>query len=239
MVRRIVDKNLSVETVVWPGRAKDDLAPSRPILQLSSPPAVKELTAAPKGPHKTDSAGAEAAEFEKRIAELERLRQLEKAEAHHRGVEDGLRRGREEAAAEVKKSFEQMAHALEDLSKIKRKLRHDAEQELVKLSLAVARRILYRELSTDPGSIEGIVHAALQKLQQREASKVRVWPAAVPAVRAALERIGSRAGIEIVPDPGLATGAILFETSLGELDASIETQLQEIQRGFADRLASR
>jgi flagellar biosynthesis/type III secretory pathway protein FliH len=30
---------------------------------------------------------------------------------------------------------------------------------------------------------------------------------------------------------------MLFETSVGELDASIETQLQEIQRGFADRLA--
>jgi flagellar biosynthesis/type III secretory pathway protein FliH len=29
----------------------------------------------------------------------------------------------------------------------------------------------------------------------------------------------------------------LFETALGDLDASVETQLQEIQRGFADRIA--
>ncbi len=92
-----------------------------------------------------------------------------------------MRRGREEAAGEVKKSFEQVARALEELTETKRKLRQEAEQELVKLSLAVARRILYRELSTDPSSIEGIVHAALQKLQQREASKVRVWPAGGPS----------------------------------------------------------
>jgi flagellar assembly protein FliH len=182
---------------------------------------------------------AQTAEFERRIAELERLRQLEKTEAHHRGVEDGLRRGRDEASNELKKMHDQLAQAIEELAKTKRKLRQEAEQELVKLSLAVARRILYRELSTDPASIEGIVHAALQKLQQRETSRVRVWPAAVPAVRAALERIGSRSGIEIVADAGLMTGAILFETSVGELDASIETQLQEIQRGFADRLAVR
>ena len=236
MVRRITDKTLSVENVVWPGRQKDAPAGNRPLLQPSTPP--REL-AAPKPSQKTESSGADTAELEKRIAELERLRQLETAEAHHRGVEDGLRRGREEASAEVKKAFDQVAHTLEELAKTKRKLRMDAEQELVKLSLAVARRILYRELSTDPSSIEGVVHAALQKLQQREASKVRVWPAAVPAVRAALDRIGSRSGIEIVPDPGLPTGSILFETSLGELDASIETQLQEIQRGFADRLAIR
>jgi flagellar assembly protein FliH len=137
----------------------------------------------------------------------------------------------------VKKALAQVAHTLEDLAKVKRKLRQEAEQELVKLALAVARRILYRELSTDPSSIEGIVHAALQKLQQREVSRVRVNPAATAAVRAALDRNGSRSGMEIVADAGLATGAILFETSVGELDASIETQLQEIQRGFADRLA--
>jgi flagellar assembly protein FliH len=235
VVRRITDKTLNVETVIWPGRQKDGTAPGGPPRQLPTR-ATEPVSAKPAG-NKAEAGTADSAEFERRIAELERLRQLEKAEAHHKGVEDGLRRGREEAAGEMKKAFDQLAHALEELAKVKRNLRQEAERELVKLSLAVARRILYRELSTDPGSIEGIVHAALQKLQQREASKVRVWPAAVPAVRAALERIGSRTGIEIVGDPGLATGAILFETSLGDLDASIETQLQEIQRGFADRLA--
>ncbi len=237
MIRRITDKTLTVETVVWPGREKNLSTTGKPVAHIAAP-VLKELSPG-KPPPKAEASAPDSAEYERRLAELERLRQLEKVEAHHRGVEDGLRRGREEAAAEVKKSFDQVAHALEEISRIKRKLRLDAEQELVKLSLAVARRILYRELSTDPASIEGIVHAALQKLQQREASKVRVWPAAVPAVRTALERIGSRSGIEIVADPGLATGALLFETSLGDLDASIDTQLQEIQRGFADRLAIR
>lgn len=237
MVRRVTDKSLIVETVIWPGREKTALAPGRPMLQLPAPASNAVVPSKPAGNKAEATHAADTAEFERRIAELERLRQLEKAEAHHRGVEDGLRRGREEAAGEVKKSFEQVARALEELTETKRKLRQEAEQELVKLSLAVARRILYRELSTDPSSIEGIVHAALQKLQQREASKVRVWPAGVPAVRAALERIGSRSGMEIAPDPGLAAGAIFFETAMGDLDASIETQLQEIQRGFADRLA--
>jgi flagellar assembly protein FliH len=229
MIRRISNPAVSVETVVWPGRHSAGSAPGGP-LQLSA-------RSAESAQGKAGGNGSETAELQRRLAELERLRQLETAEAHHRGVEDGLRRGREEAAAEVKKAFDQVAHTLEGLAKVKRKLRQEAEQELVKLALAVARRILYRELSTDPSSIEGIVHAALQKLQQREVSRVRVNPVAMAAVRAALDRNGSRSGLEMVADPGLATGAILFETSVGELDASIETQLQEIQRGFADRLA--
>jgi flagellar assembly protein FliH len=229
MVRRISDPASSVEMVVWPDRhtAGNSLGPA--------PQRVQRSVESPKG--RASANGVESAELERRLAEVERLRQLETAEAHRRGVEDGLRRGREEAAAEVKKALDQTAHTLEALAKTKSMLRHEAEQELVKLALAVARRILYRELSTDPSSIEGIVHAALQKLQQREVSRVRVCPQAVAAVRAALERVGSRSGLEIVADPGLATGAMLFETSVGELDASVETQLQEIQRGFADRLA--
>jgi flagellar assembly protein FliH len=229
MIRRITNPAIQVEEVVWPGRQAGTAAPGGPPL-LPAPNSGQQP--------RNHANGSDSAEWERRLAEVERLRQLEKAEAHHRGVEDGLRRGREEASAEVKKAFDQVAKALEELANVKRKLRLEAEQELVKLSLAVARRILYRELTTDPASIEGIVHAALQKLQQREASRVRVYPGGVAAVRAALERIGSRSGMEIVADPGLAAGAILFETSVGELDASIETQLQEIQRGFADRLAT-
>jgi flagellar assembly protein FliH len=66
-----------------------------------------------------------------------------------------------------------------------------------------------------------------------------VFPASVPAVRAALERNGGMAAIEIVADGLLQPGGLVFETSLGELDASVETQLQEIERGFADRLQLR
>jgi flagellar assembly protein FliH len=230
VVRRITDPALVVETIVWPGLHPGGVEPHGPA--HSSRRAESALS-------QVAAKGTESVEIEKRVAELDRLRQLETAEAHHRGVEDGLRRGREEAAAEVNKAFDQVARTLDELAKVKRKLRQEAEQEMVKLSLAVARRILYRELATDPSSIEGIVHAALQKLQQREASRVRVYPAGAPAVRAALEHIGSRSGIEVVPDPGLAAGAVLFETSVGELDASIETQLLEISRGFADRLAIR
>ena len=43
-------------------------------------------------------------------------------------------------------------------------------------------------------------------------------------------------GIQIVVDPGLQLGDVIFETAQGDLDASIDTQLREIERGFADRL---
>ncbi len=181
---------------------------------------------------------AEVAELKQRIAELERLRQTEVAQARQAALEQGTRQAREQAAAEVKTSADRLAQTLADLANFKRKLRAEAEMELLNLSLAIARRILYRELSTDSEAMHGVVHAALQKIQKREILKVRAFPAGVDAIRAALQRMGI-GSIEVVGDPSLRTGDLLIDTATGELDASIDTQLQEIQRGFADRIGAR
>ena len=237
MLCRIADESQAVDEIAW--RSVDQTsgtAARRP----AAPPGNSNFPARlQKDPSFMESAAgdsaSESAESKRRQAELDQRHQGELTQARQTGV----REGRAEAAAEVKKAFEQIARAIDDLSKTKRQIRNEAEHELVKLALAIARRILHRELSTDPESIEGIVHAALQKLQHREVSRVRVYPAAVDAVRTALERIGTRSAIEVTADAGIESGGIIFETSVGELDASIETQLQEIQRGFADRLAIR
>jgi flagellar assembly protein FliH len=182
---------------------------------------------------------ADVAALERRIAELEAQRVAQVEQARQSGLEQGLRQGRKEAAAEMESALDRLAHTIQDLAQVKRRVRSDAENELVKLSLAIARRILHREITADPQSLRGIVYAALQRLQNREITRIRVFPAGVPAVRAALERNGGLSGIEIVPDGLLQPGDLLFDTSLGELDASVDTQLQEIERGFADRLQLR
>ncbi len=164
------------------------------------------------------------------------MRQAELVRAKQLAFEEGVKRGREEAAGEIGNANERLAQTLRDLHGLKKKIRHEAEADVVKLSLAIARRILHRELTADPDSVQGLVYAGLQKLQNREISQLRVSPGAVGPVRNALERVGAYPAITVTPDPRLPGGGIVFETALGELDASVETQLQEIERGFADRL---
>jgi flagellar assembly protein FliH len=234
---KIADDFQTVDAIAW--RSISETAGSGGQCVGAQTGNSNRLASFQKDPSKAKSTGgdsaSELAELHHRLAELEQRHPAEVAHAR----QTGLNEGRAEAAGELQKAFDQIARTIDDLSKTKRKVRNEAEHELVKLALAIARRIMHRELSTDPDSIEGIVHAALQKLQQREVSRVRVYPAALEAVRMALDRIGTRSAIEVSADAGLESGAIIFELSVGELDASIETQLQEIQRGFADRLAIR
>jgi flagellar assembly protein FliH len=157
-------------------------------------------------------------------------------EAYQRGFNEGKGVGREQAAAEVQPVLDRLARTLAELSSLRSRIRKDAEGDLLKLSISVARRVLHRELTLDPESIEGLIRIALEKLQSRDLCRVRVHPDQEPAIRASMERFSNSHKVELVPDPSMNCGDVLFETAHGNIDASIEAQLREIERGFADRL---
>ncbi|MFL6415255.1 MAG: FliH/SctL family protein [Bryobacteraceae bacterium] len=181
----------------------------------------------------------ELAELRFLLEASEQRFQAQLAQARQEAFAEGLRQAREEGSAQFRALQDSVGQTLASLAQTKRKLRQEGEVELLKLSLAIARRILHREISIDAEALHGLVHAAMQKLQNREISRARVNPSGVDAVRTALERIGAAPAVEIVSDPTLKAGDIIFETQFGELDASIDSQLAEIQRGFADRLSIR
>jgi flagellar assembly protein FliH len=109
----------------------------------------------------------------------------------------------------------------------------------VTLAIAIARRVLHRELSTDPEAILGVVMAAFQKLNARETQRLRLAPSDAAIVQEQRSKLGFPAALEITADATLPQASAVFETSRGELDASVDTQLAEIGRGFTDLLRRR
>jgi flagellar assembly protein FliH len=156
-------------------------------------------------------------------------------ESYQRGFSEGRNVGREQAAGEFQPVMDRLSRSLADLATVRSRVRKTAESDLLKLAIAVARRVIHRELTLDPGSIEGLIRVALEKLESRELCRVRVHPDQEPIIRTLLARF-SAAPVELIPDGTLQSGDVLFETAHGTLDGSIEAQLQEIERGFADRL---
>jgi flagellar assembly protein FliH len=156
-------------------------------------------------------------------------------ESYQRGFSEGRNIGHEQALAEIQPVMDRLSRSLADLATVRSRVRKTAESDLLKLAIAVARRVIHRELTLDPGSIEGLIRVALEKLESRELCRVRVHPDQEPVIRGLLARF-SAAPVELIPDPTLQCGDVLFETAHGTLDGSIEAQLQEIERGFADRI---
>ena len=157
-------------------------------------------------------------------------------EAHAAGVREGEAAGRKKAATEVQPAIERLARSIEEISGLRARLRREAEQDLVRLALAIARRILRRELIADPDALHGLVLGALEKLQGQEICRVRVHASHAALVSGCLRQMAGAAPVEVIADTTLAPGGVIFETQRGSLDASVESQLREIERGLGDRL---
>jgi flagellar assembly protein FliH len=126
-----------------------------------------------------------------------------------------------------------------ELASARKRVRGEAEDDAVKLAIAIARRVLYRELSTDPEAILGLVKAAFGKLNARETHRLRVSPSDAAAIQEHRAKLQLPPALEIAPDGSLTPGSAIFETTRGDLDASVETQLLEIDRGLTDVMKRR
>ena len=105
-----------------------------------------------------------------------------------------------------------------------------------RLALEIARRVVRREIAVDPDALRGLVTAALEKLRGQDISRVKVHPSHAALLAACLKQAPGGNTVEVVADSSREPGAIIFETARGNLDASVDAQLQEIERGLVDRL---
>jgi flagellar assembly protein FliH len=170
------------------------------------------------------------------LAQLEGEHRQGLAEAHSAGVREGEAAGRARAAGELQPVLERLSRTIDELSQTRARLRREAEADMVKLSLEIARRVLRRELAVDPEALHGLVLAALERLQGQEISRVKIHPQHAGVVRSLLQKSSTGVVIEVVPDASQVLGTVIFETPRGNLDASVDSQLQEIERGLADCL---
>jgi flagellar assembly protein FliH len=154
--------------------------------------------------------------------------------AYQRGFTEGKAGGRQEMSTQIEAMNHKLARTIEELTGLRQRFRHEAEEDVVALALATARRILHRELTVEPEALLGLVKAALEKIELREVHRVRVSREDAPMVQQCLEKMGLPHRVEVIADPSLERGAAILDSNRGTLDASIETQLAEIERGFAD-----
>ena len=186
------------------------------------------------GPTRSGADTEEPPDCRQRLAQLQQQYEQKAREAHAAGLREGEAAGRQRAGADIQPVIDRLARAIEEIGGLRARLRAEAEADLVQLALAIARRVIRRELAIDPDALHGLILGALDKLAGQEISRVRVHPAHAALVTASLRQ--NSASAKVIADPSRPLGTVIFETQRGNLDASVDSQLQEIERGLADRL---
>ena len=188
------------------------------------------------------SAQPNTAPDEKPGAELEHFRremETRLVQAREQGHAEGKSEGERAAQIQLAPVLQSFQSIVSELNSQKQRVRDAAEEDVVKLSIAIAQRVLRRELTTDPEAILGLVKAAMAKLNAREMRRLRLSPSDAAVVETNRANIDLPSSLEIARDNSLTPGSAIFETTRGELDASLTTQLAEIERGLTDILRRR
>jgi flagellar assembly protein FliH len=128
------------------------------------------------------------------------------------------------------------AATVAELIAVRHQMRRQMEEDLVALAVVVARRIVRRELTVDPEALLGIARAAIGQIEAREIHQVRVCSREAEMMKKLLSDPTLPTKVNVVSDAGLEAGSLVFETARGTIDASVEVQLSEIDRGLADVL---
>lgn len=202
----------------------------------AAPLAWPDISAPAREAARGERQPAPEADWARKLAEAEQRAEQRVREARQAGYREGEQAGRKAAEAELRAAIEKFAVAAHEFANLRPAVLSRAEAGLVKLAIAIARRLLHRELSVDPDALQALVHLLLQKVQVQEVVRLRVFPEHEATLRAALERVPGAARIEVRPDSSLGRGGVLMETTRGSVDASVETQLAEVERGLTDRL---
>jgi flagellar assembly protein FliH len=160
----------------------------------------------------------------------------------------GFDRGLKEGEAGASKVHERnlaaarlsVARALEEFKAQRESYFSGVEPEVVQLALSIARKILHREAQMDPLLLTGMVHVALEKLDQNTRVRLRAHPEEVHFWNRYFPESKSPTVVpEIVGDTALQRGECALETEIGNTQISLDTQLKEIEQGFFDLLEQR
>ncbi len=119
------------------------------------------------------------------------------------------------------------------------KLFRESEDELIKLIMLVARKVIIREVVQDRTILEGVVQNALAGLSAREEITVRINPDDYLLVTSGRDELLLKELLNerlmLKPDPTIAAGFCLVDTEMGTIDASLEGQLEQLYRSLLEQ----
>jgi len=173
------------------------------------------------------------------------IEQLEKdafdrgyAEGREAGLKEGLQAGEDKAADWIEEMTARYTDTLAELAALKDTLRAQVEEEVVRLALAVARKLVHREINIDPTIIHTLVRVALDRVTGKTAVTVRLNPQDCDYMARRHEDMARKEGREIrfEPDSSITQGSCIIQTETGDIDARIEEKFREVESAFFEGL---
>jgi flagellar assembly protein FliH len=153
-------------------------------------------------------------------------------QAFEQGYGEGERIGKQMGEAMVETICRRYEKSIAQLAAAHNQMVQDMEEHTVRLAVAIARKIVQRELTIDPDLIAALAAVALKRVAGHQSITISVSRHDVENVRAGIAAMNS--AVTVKEDPGLERGDFLIETGQTNVDGRLNSQIDVIGRALFD-----
>jgi len=159
-------------------------------------------------------------------------------EARQAGWQAGYDEGHQAAMAELAQTLDQVRTIAESAVEAHAKFLRDSQPEIGRLAVAIAEKIIGRELTVNPSAISDIVAQVIEAAAVQDACRIHVNPHDYEILKphwdaiSVLQQPGR--SWDLVADKNIERGGCVIETGGGTIDAQLRTQLGQVEQAFAN-----
>ncbi|MCX8092818.1 MAG: FliH/SctL family protein [Candidatus Goldbacteria bacterium] len=166
------------------------------------------------------------------------IKEIARKNGFDEGFEKGYYDGLAKAKSEVEQKFSSLINNLQSIVNSalneKNKIINSAEDDIIELSTAIAKKIINSEIKTDKTLIINLVKEAIKKLEDKEKITIYTHPSDLELIKSHREEfkelVDTIDTLHIIPDELLEPGECRLESKSEIIDTDINYQLGEIKK---------
>ncbi|WP_261132825.1 flagellar assembly protein FliH [Bacillus sp. Marseille-Q3570] len=180
--------------------------------------------------HAETESAAKEKELVEKEATIDRQIKESRDQASSEGFEEGYQKGLAQAEEDYKSKLDEANKILSSAQSDYRKKIIESEPEILRLSVEIAGKILAAKLESDENWTR-FIQETLKQVKGEEDIKLFISPKYYELTSTFTKELSVQLNSEIVvyPEGSIKDHTCLIETKYGRIDASIDSQLEEIK----------
>lgn len=161
--------------------------------------------------------------------DVERIQQQAHREGYETGHEEGLVAGFKAGEARARAEAERLQGIADSLSEAVKGFEQELGQDVLSLSLDIAKHVLREALAVKPELLLSVVRGALESLPQNvQHPHLHLHPDDAGLVREWLASEMPHAGWKVIDDPRVVRGGCRIESATAEVDATLPSRWKKL-----------
>ena len=166
-----------------------------------------------------------------------------KSRAYQEGFESGIQQGIQQRYDETEPLANQISSVLAQLNSLRQVVRFQAEEELVKLALQIAKNVVAKEIKLNNSVIKNIVKAALKGTEVHGKIYLFLNPddyEFLTDCKSDLERyLSDEQSLVLRQNPDMKPGSIYVESDEEIISRSIDGQFDKLEESLTEQIENR